>query len=368
MDKKFYLTTAIAYVNAKPHLGFAWESILADVIARYRREKGERVYFLTGTDEHGTKIKRVAEAAGKTPQALTDENAALVRDLKEVLGLSWDEFIRTTDQKRHWPNVNEVWNKLIEAGAIYKKKYEGLYCVGHEAFVTEKDLVDGICMDHKTKPEKIEEENYFFKLSDYADRVAEALESEKIKIYPESAKKEILQFIKEGVNDVSFSRPRKTLDWGIPVPGDETQTIYVWCDALVNYLAPREFWPADLHVIGKDILKFHALYWPAMLLAAKIELPKAIFVHGHITVDNQKMSKTLGNVVDPVELVSKYGTEAVRYYLIREFSAFSDPDFTYEKFEARYNADLANGLGDLVARTAALVKKFGFKLLNMLGV
>ena len=328
MDKKFYLTTAIAYVNAKPHLGFAWESILADVIARYRREKGEGVYFLTGTDEHGTKIKRVAEAAGKTPQALTDENAALVRDLKEVLGLSWDEFIRTTDQKRHWPNVNEVWQKLVEAQVIYKKKYEGLYCVGHEAFVTEKDLVDGICMDHKTKPEKIEEENYFFKLSDYADRVAEALESEKIKIYPESAKKEILQFIKEGVNDVSFSRPRKTLDWGIPVPGDDSQTIYVWCDALVNYLAPREFWPADLHVIGKDILKFHALYWPAMLLAAKIELPKAIFVHGHITVDNQKMSKTLGNVVDPVELVKKYGTEAVRYYLIREFSAFSDPDFT----------------------------------------
>ncbi len=356
---KFYLTTSIAYVNGAPHLGYALEMAQADAIARFRRQQGDDVFFLTGTDEHGAKIARAAEAAGITPRELVDRNSEAFRALKDALDLSWDDFIRTSDEARHWPNVVAVWNKLAEAGDIYKKTYKGLYCVGHEAFVTEKDLVNGICRDHNAAPEVIEEENYFFRLSKYADEVKKRIVSGELKIIPQGRAKEIVNFIDQGMEDISFSRPREDLQWGIPVPGDDTQTIYVWCDALVNYLFPQGRWPADAHCIGKDILRFHALYWPAMLMSAQMPLPKALFVHGHITAEGQKMSKTLGNVVDPFALVEKYGPDAVRYYLLREIPPTDDGDFGMEKFEARYTADLANGLGNFAARCTALAARAG---------
>ena len=356
---KFFLTTSIAYVNGAPHLGYALEMVQADAMARFRRQAGDDVFFLTGTDEHGAKIARAAEAAGITPRELVDKNAEEFRRLKDALALSWDDFIRTSDEARHWPNVVTVWSKLVEAGDIYKKTYKGLYCVGHEAFVTEKDLVDGICRDHNAAPEAIEEENYFFRLSKYADEVKKRIESGELQIIPQGRAKEIVNFINQGMEDISFSRPRKDLSWGVPVPNDDTQTVYVWCDALVNYLFPQGQWPADVHCIGKDILRFHALYWPAMLLSAKLPLPKKLFVHGHITAEGQKMSKTLGNVVDPFALVEKYGADAVRYYLLREIPPTDDGDFSVAKFEARYTADLANGLGNFAARTAALASRAG---------
>jgi methionyl-tRNA synthetase len=362
---KFYLTTSIAYTNAPPHIGFALESIQADVVARYRRQYGDNVFFLTGTDEHGAKISRAAKEGGKDIKVFVDEIAEKDKALKELLNLSWDDFIRTTDQKRHWPEVAQLWKKLVESGDIYKKKYRGFYCVGHEAFVTEKDLVDGKCKDHQTKPEVIEEENYFFQLSKYAKEIEARIRNNELRIIPETRKNEMLAFIKEGLEDVSFSRPRKDLSWGIPVPDDDSQTIYVWCDALTNYISGYsgiEKWkehPADVHMIGKDILRFHALIWPGMLLSAKLPLPKTIFVHGHITSGGQKISKTLGNIIDPFELVKRYGIDPVRYYLLREIPAYDDGDFSYEKFEERYNGDLANGLGNFASRVLTLGEKLG---------
>ncbi len=356
---KFYITTSIAYVNAPPHLGFALELVQADVIARARRAQGDTVFFLTGTDEHGAKIARAAEAAGKEPRAFVDEHAAQFQALKKILNISWDDFIRTSDEERHFPQVVSLWNKLVAAGDIYKKMYRGLYCVGHEAFVTEKDLDGGKCRDHGSVPEIIEEENYFFRLSKYAERVKKLIESGAVRIVPEGRGKEIINFINQGIEDISFSRPRADLPWGVPVPGDDAQTVYVWADALANYLYPTGQWPADLQCIGKDILRFHALYWPAMLLSVDMPLPKQLFVHGHITVEGKKMSKTLGNVVDPVALVTHYGTDAVRYYLLREILPTDDGDFSYAKFHERYTADLANGLGNFAARVLSLREAYG---------
>ena len=354
---KFYITTSIAYVNAPPHLGFALELAQADAVARWRRRKGDEVFFLTGTDEHGAKIVRAAEAAGKDAKQFVDANAEKFQALKDLLNISWDDFIRTSDQERHWPNVKKLWRALVKKGDIYKKIYKGLYCVGHEAFVTEKDLIDGICRDHGKQPEVVEEENYFFRLSKYASAVREQIANSQLQIVPAGRATEIINFIDQGIEDISFSRPRKDLQWGISVPDDDLQTIYVWADALTNYLYPKNQWPADVHFIGKDILRFHALYWPAMLLSAGLPLPKSIFVHGHITVEGQKMSKTLGNVIDPVELVKKYGADAVRYYLLREIPPTDDGDFSYKKFEERYNADLANGLGNFSARVLTLADR-----------
>ena len=369
LKKKFYITTAIDYVNGKPHIGHALEKIQADVLARYHRQKGEDVFFLTGTDEHGAKIARAADAAGKDPQAYVDEYAAHFISLRETLNLSWDDVIRTTDHKRHWPGVEKLWRKLAQAQKLYKKKYQGLYCVGHEAFVTEKDLMDGVCRDHQKKPEMIEEENYFFKLSDYTEEIGRKLKSGELVILPESRKNEILSLIASGLEDVSFSRPRKDLAWGVPVPDDPDHTIYVWCDALTNYISAIGYgrdeavfetrWGGEevAHVIGKDILRFHAAIWPGMLLAAGIPLPKKILVHGFITVEGQKMSKTIGNVFDPAELAGTYGIDPVRYYLLREIPSGEDGDFSIKKFEERYNGDLANGLGNFVARVATLGEK-----------
>ncbi len=364
MEKgKFYITTAIDYANGQPHIGHALEKIQADVLARYGRMSGDNVFFLTGTDEHGAKIVRAAISPAKAQQ-FTDEVAAMFKGLKQALNLSWDDFIRTTDRERHWPGAKLMWEKLVAAGDIYKKSYKGLYCVGHEAFITQKELVDGKCPDHLTVPEAVEEENYFFKLSKYSKTIGEKIRSDELRIIPESRKNEILSLIEgHGLDDVSFSRPRKDLSWGIPVPEDEAQTMYVWCDALTNYISAigygrnedwKKWWPADIQVIGKDILRFHAAIWPGMLLAAGIPLPKRIFVHGFITVNGQKMSKTIGNVVHPGELVKKYGTDPVRYYLLREIPTGEDGDFSEGKFKERYNADLANGLGNFAARVLTL--------------
>ena len=373
---KFYITTSIAYANAAPHIGFAMEVCQADALARYYRMKGNDVFFLSGTDENGAKIKRAAEEKKIETQKFVDEISAKFQLLLDTLNVSNNDFIRTTDKIRHWPAAQKLWDKLIEAGDIYKGKYQGYYCVGCEAYLTEKDLVDGECPNHKKAPEKIEEENYFFKLSKYGDKIKDEIESGRLEILPESRKNEILNVVKSGLKDISFSRPKKVLDWGVPVPNDKTQTMYVWCDALTNYISAlgynkghpvsidtgclnnfQKYWPADVHIIGKDILRFHAAIWPAMLMSAGLPLPKKIFVHGFITSGGQKMSKSLGNVVDPFEVADKYGVDALRYYLLKEIPSGGDGDFSFERFEEVYQADLANGVGNLTARILALAEK-----------
>ncbi len=363
---KFYITTSIPYLNANPHIGFALELIQADAIARHHAQKGDDVYFLTGTDEHGIKIAKAASDAGISPDEFTNTLAKKFKDLAKVLNISNNDFIRTTDQEKHWPSVKEAWLKLKENGDIYEKQYEGLYCVGCEAFKTKKELIDGLCPIHKKKPEEVKEKNWFFRLSKYGTQIQEALESGEIQIIPDARKHEIIEIIKEGLEDVSFSRPKEKLQWGIPVPIDNTQTIYVWADALVNYISAlgypngenfKKYWPAQAHCVGKDIFRFHALIWPAMLLGLGLKFPEKIFVHGFITVGGEKMSKSLGNVIDPFQLVEKYGADAVRYFLLREIPATEDGDFTEEKFQKLYNSDLASGLGNLVARVLALATK-----------
>jgi len=366
-SNKFYITTSIAYTNAPPHCGFALEVIQADVIARYHRSLGENVFFLTGTDEHGAKIEKKAVELGKTPEEFCQGISKRFQELRGILNLSNDDFIRTSDKKRHWPTVKKIWLKLKERGDIYKKRYKGLYCVGCEAFVKEKDLLDGKCPFHQRPPEIIEEENYFFRLSRYQKEIRRILEREEIKIVPQTRKNEILSFLDQEIEDISCSRCRENLKWGIPVPDDNTQTIYVWFDALINYLSAldyakegekfKKYWPPDVHCLGKDILRFHALLWPAILISAGLPLPKTIFVHGLITSGGKKMSKSLGNVIDPFELVNKYGTDPVRYFLLREIPPTEDGDFTYEKFEKRYNDDLAKGLGNLAARVLTMAEK-----------
>ena len=366
MDKnKFYITTSIAYVNASPHIGFALELLQADVLARYYRLRGDDVWFLTGTDEHGISVSRSAEKAELDPEEFTDKISGEYKRITAVLNISNDDFIRTTDKERHWPAVIKFWNELVEAGDLYKKKYKGLYCVGHESFIKKSELVDGRCPLHKTLPEEVEEENWFFKLTKHKKEVKKKIENGELKIVPGSRTKEVLNLI-DDAEDISFSRPVSSLKWGIPVPNDSEQTMYVWADALTNYISAvgykenseqfQKLWPADVHLIGKDILRFHAIYWPAMLLSVGLPLPKAIYVHGFITVEGEKMSKTIGNVIDPFALVEKYGAEPVRYFLLREISSTEDGDFSHKKLEERYNGDLANGLGNLIQRVAALIE------------
>ena len=370
---KFYITTSIAYANAAPHIGFAMEVCQADVLARYHRMKGDDVFFLSGTDENGAKMKKTAEEKGVEIQKFADENSARFQLLLDTLNISNNDFIRTTDKKRHWLAAQKLWNKLVEAEDIYKSNYEGYYCVGCEAYLTEKDLIDGKCPNHQKAPEKIKEENYFFKLSKYSKIIQEKIESGELEILPKARKNEILNVIKSGLKDISFSRSKKVLDWGVPVPNDNSQTMYVWCDALTNYISalgygdsPLErgegcvkYWPADIHIIGKDILRFHTAIWPAMLLSADLPLPKKIFVHGFVTSGGQKMSKSVGNVIDPFEIIDKYSVDALRYYLLKEIPSGSDGDFSCERFEEIYQADLANGIGNLTARIIALATKTG---------
>ncbi|PJE72817.1 MAG: methionine--tRNA ligase [Candidatus Tagabacteria bacterium CG10_big_fil_rev_8_21_14_0_10_40_13] len=363
--EKFYVTTAIDYVNGAPHLGHALEKIQADVIARYQRMFGEKdVYFLTGTDEHGIKIVQSAEEAGRKVEDFVDLNVEKFKKLCADLNISYSDFIRTSDKKRHWPVARSIWKKMEEEGDIYKSKYKGFYCVGCEAFITEKDLINGKCPYHESlEPELIEEENYFFKLSKYAAEIRKKIETDELLILPEARKNEVLEILKD-VKDISCSRPaEKVCNWGVPVPGDESQIMYVWIEALTNYLQPKDFWPADTHVIGKDILRFHAVVWPAMLLSVGLELPKKIFAHGFVLSGGKRMSKSSGNVIDPFELIEEYGADALRYYLLREITPTEDGDLTKEKFKKVYNANLANGLGNLVSRVMKMAEQFdGFAI------
>ncbi len=368
-EKKFYLTTPIFYPNAKLHMGHAYTTTLSDVLVRYHKLKKDKTYFLTGSDENTQKVVAAAKAAGQEPAVFLDGIVGNFKKLFAALDISYDQFIRTTDEQLHWPGAIALWNKLVAAGDLYKKEYEGLYCVGHEAFITEKELVDGLCPDHGTAPEHIKEENYFFRLSRYTEEIRNKIISDELRIVPATRKREILALLDEGLQDVSFSRPRHAASVGIPVPGDDSQVMYVWCDALSNYITAlgygrddvlyQEFWqnnPDKMHVIGKDILRFHAAIWPGMLLSAGVPLPATILVHGFITSGGKKMSKTLGNVVDPEELLAEYGTDAVRYYLARHISPFEDGDLTREHFKDVYNADLANGLGNLASRIMQLAQ------------
>jgi methionyl-tRNA synthetase len=366
---KFYITTAIDYANAKPHLGHAYEKVAGDVLARYHRAHGDETFFLTGTDEHGAKIMRAAEKAQVPVEKFVAEKRADFRALVQNLTISNDDFIFTSDQVRHWPGVEKIWKALDAAGDLYKKAYRGLYCVGHEAFVTEKDLINGVCADHNQKPEVIEEENYFFRLSKYIPRVIDSIEKDEYHIEPDARKNEVLAFLKGPVEDTSFSRPARDISWGIPVPGDPEHMIYVWADALPNYMTAlgygreddenfKKFWPADLHIIGKDILRFHAVIWPAMLLAAGLPLPTRAYVHGMILSGGQKMSKTIGNVIDPLEIIAEYGADALRYFLMREIPFGEDGDITRERFAEVYEGNLAHGIGNLVSRVSAMITKY----------
>lgn len=355
--KTFYITTPIFYPNAKLHMGHAYVVTLCDILARYHRFVEEETYFLTGSDENTGKILK--SLGDKNVEEYLKELSENFKNLYTGLNVSYDQFIRTSDKEKHWPGAIALWNKLVEAGDIYKSKYQGLYCSGCEAFYTEKDLVEGKCPIHLTEPEKIEEENYFFKLSKYTSIIKQKIESDEFKVAPETRKNEILALLDRGLEDVSFSRPIENVPHGIPVPNDPTQVIYVWCDALVNYISAlgfggndtlyKKFWPASVHVIGKDILRFHAAIWPAMLLSAGLPLPRGLLVHGMINSGGHKMSKSLGNVIDPQDLIDEYGYEAVRYYLAT-LSLFEDSDLTIERFKDVYNANLANGLGNLVSR------------------
>jgi methionyl-tRNA synthetase len=358
--RKFYLTTSIPYANAEPHIGFAQEIVAADVVARYYRKHKYDTFFLAGVDEHGLKVKRRAEEEGLSPQEFTDKMADEFARLSQLLNLTNDDFIRTTE-KRHTDIAQDLWDRCRDAGDIYKKKYKGLYCIGCECFIKESDLIDGKCPIHKEKPEKIREVNYFFRLSKYQKDIRDLITSKTLRITPKERRREILSLIKQGLEDISISRPKSKLDWGIPVPGDGRQVMYVWFDALPNYLNPQEYWPADLHIIGKDILRFHAALWPAMLISADIDPPKAIHVHGFISVEGEKMSKSKGNVIHPKELVDKFGVDGTRFILLRALDFRKDSDFTWKRAKELYNAELANELGNALQRVIKLAKNNNLK-------
>ncbi len=365
MKNKFYITTAIDYANNVPHLGTAYEKVCADIIARYMRLKGFDTFFSMGNDEHSQNVYKGAMGKGLSPQEFTDQMAQIFQDTWKAIGISYDRFIRTTEGK-HVKAVHEIFHRINARGDIYKAKYSGWYCVSCEGFLREDDLVEGRCPAHKMEPKWIEEENLFFALSKYADRVLRHIEENPDFIQPETRKNEIVSFIKGGVSDVSISRAGA--EWGIPVPTQPAQVFYVWFDALINYLTSvgfpddmelfARYWPADLHVIGKDITRFHCILWPAMLMSADIDLPRSIHGHGFITFKGERMSKTLGNIVDPLDLARKYGPDSLRYYLAREIVFGKDGDFSWDQFIQRYNSELANDLGNLVNRTCGMIKQY----------
>jgi len=363
--KKFFITTAIDYTNDVIHVGHAYQKILADCLARYHRLAGDDTKFLTGTDEHGQKVQKSAEKKNIEPKELVDEIAKQDEEEWKALNLSYDRFFRTTDED-HAKFCQEFYLKCKQNGDIYLSKYEGLYCEGCEAYYDESDLVNGKCQFHPTKEiQKLAAENYFFRLSKYQDFLLDHITKHPEFVWPEKHRNEVINFIKSGLKDFSISRQKSQVSWGIPVPDDTNHTIYVWFDALINYLtfgAEEDCWPANVHILGKDNQRFHAIYWPAMLKSAGYDLPKTILVHDFYTLNGQRISKSLGNGVKPSELVSKYGADGVRYFFLKYGPLTNDVDITWEKLKEVYNADLANGLGNLVARVAKLAEKINFEL------
>ncbi len=360
---KRYITTAIPYMNGDPHIGHAMDYCLADVCARYFKLCGDEVRFQAGTDEHGGKISQKAAELGESAQDFVDKKAETFRRFIASLDVEYTDFVRTTDPE-HVRRVQEIWSRLTDH--IYMGEYEGWYCTGCERFITEKEYEEnkGCCPDHNKPYERLREKNYYLRISDFKDRIREAILTDELLILPEFRKKEILRLLEE-TEDVSISRPRTQLEWGVPVPGDETQVMYVWMDALSNYITVlgypekdiSDFWPATAQFVGKDILRFHAIIWPAMLMGLGLPLPKTLVSHGMILANGQKMSKSIGNVVNPTDVVEKYGVDAFRYYFLRHVDTFDDADFTWEKFENAYKTELANDLGNLVQRLAALTFK-----------
>lgn len=372
MANNFYITTAIPYVNGKPHIGHAYEYFLADTIRRYHQLSGKDVLLLSGSDENALKNVQAAEKEGTPIKDFLDRNSEVFKDTYEELGVHLDVFQRGSNQDKHWPGVQKLWSLCDQNGDIYEKVYEGLYCVGCESFKTEKELVDGLCPEHQKKPELVKEKNYFFKLSKYQDQLLKLIESNELKITPENKRSEILSFIKSGLEDFSISRSKQRAKGvGVPVPNDPDQIIYVWFDALAIYITGigygwdegkfNTWWPANVHIIGKDINRFHTVYWPAVLLSAGIDLPKAVFVHSFINVEGLKMSKSIGNVIDPRDITKEFGLEPVRYFLLSQIPTDGDGDFNNQRFKEVYNANLANGLGNLTSRVAKLAENSGFE-------
>lgn len=366
MGKNLYVTTAIPYVNGTPHIGNALDYLLADIWTRYQMQNGRSVRFQIGTDEHGNKNAMKASELGLTPQAYVDQAHAPFKAMAEKVGSQYTDFIRTSDM-HHKAAVQYIWQQI--APHIYKDKYEGWYCTGCEQFYTDKEVqtTAGVCPNHQRQYEHLSEENYYLRASDFTEQIRSAIESGKMQIVPNFRKNEILELIKDGVKDVSISRPRKSLSWGVPVPDDPEQVMYVWVDALSNYITVlgypdkaewKEFWPADLQIVGKDILRFHAIIWPAILLALDLPLPKKILAHGFINVGGAKISKSVGNVIDPGQIIDTYGLDAFRYFFARHIPTQDDGDFTWEKFETAYNNELANELGNVVSRVANMLTRY----------
>jgi methionyl-tRNA synthetase len=364
--KTFYITTAIDYVNAEPHIGHAYQKVVADTLARWHRLLGEEVYFLTGTDEHGKKVQSAAQKAGKSPKEFCDEISKKFKEAWKSLNIEPDRFIRTTDED-HRKVVQDIIKKVNEKGDIYKGEYEGLYCTDCEAYYTEKDAPDFQCPVHKKPLERLKEESYFFKLSKYQDFLLDLYKKHPEFVLPKERRNEITNRVQEGLKDLSISRT--SFNWGIPFPLDKKHITYVWFDALLNYYTPttsaklKKFWPANLHLLGKDNMWFHCVYWPAMLKSAGIEMPKTVFNHGFLTFNGQKISKSLGNAISPKTLAEKYGPDTVRYFVLRQFpfATGEDGDFDEKALVDRHNNELANKLGNLISRVSTLAEKYGIE-------